>query len=62
MRRWRVRDPDGSQTRASSILENILNGEPAHECPDNEHLGCGECGGDPVCECEPGECPEEVAS
>jgi hypothetical protein len=30
-----------------------------HECPENPHLGCGECGGDPVCECAPGQCPED---
>ena len=32
---------------------------PEHECPENTHLGCGECGGKPVCECAPGDCPED---
>ncbi len=30
-----------------------------HECPENPHLGCDECGGDPVCNCAPGDCPED---
>jgi len=30
-----------------------------HESPENPHLACGECGGDPVCECAPGQCPED---
>ena len=40
----------------SKIVEQMQGG---HECPDNPHEGCGVCGGDPVCECNPGQCPSE---
>ena len=32
---------------------------PGHSCPENPHVGCTECGGNPVCECAPGQCPED---
>jgi hypothetical protein len=40
------------------LEQEVPDDAAQHACPANPHCGGDECGGDPVCECAPGECPE----
>jgi hypothetical protein len=39
--------------------EHDEESEYGHHCPEDPHVGCGICGGPPVCDCPPGMCPRE---
>lgn len=55
-----------ADTHGGKVLDALLRQMRAliahreHECPESPHELCGECSGDPVCGCPPGECPEDL--